>query len=209
MTVDKSWQLGGAESLPYRVFDVLRRGLNRSLVEFLASHALKKPGARVLEAGSGPGFGSSLLRAQPNARLSVALDYDIEALREARRRDPNLPVVVADMRHLPFKSNSFDLVWNSSTLEHLNEQGEGQIDAGLREMVRVTTHGAHTFVGVPYLYGPLGFQRWIPKTGVGLWIGTVFSGAELTARLQVAGLSPAARLIYFMRFFVGVIARKD
>jgi SAM-dependent methyltransferase len=209
MTVDKSWQLGGAGSLPYRLFDALRRGLNRSLVDFLAGGALHRPNARILEAGSGPGFGSSLLRAQPHARLSVALDYDIEALREARRRDPGLPVVVADMRHLPFKSGAFDLVWNSSTLEHLNEQGAGQIDAGLREMARVTARGGHTFVGVPYRYGPLGFQRWIPHTGVGVWIGTVFSRAELTVRLKAMGLTPAAHLVYFLRFFVGVLARKD
>lgn len=61
---------------------------------------------------------------------------------------------------------------------------------------------------LPYLYGLLGFQRWIPKTGVGLWIGTVFSRAELTARLQAVGLTPAAHIVYFVRFFVGVLARK-
>ena len=135
--------------------------------------------------------------------LSVAADIDIEALREARRRDPALPVVVADLYHLPFPPESFDLVWNSSTLEHLDD-----MEAALAQMERVTRTGGHLFIGVPYLYGPLGFQRWIPQTGVGIWIGTVFSRSELVARLERLGLQIVAGTLYFFRFFVGSLARK-
>ena len=199
---DKSWQLGRPGTLIYRLYDSLRVGLNRRLTRWLAA-ALPDEGSYVLEAGSGPGFASSLLSADRRVSLSVAADIDVEALREARRRDPALPVVAADLYHLPFPPESFDLVWNSSTLEHLDD-----MEDALAQMKRVTRAGGHLFIGVPYLYGPLGFQRWIPQTGVGIWIGTVFSRSELAARLERLGLQVVAVTLYFFRFFVGSLARK-
>lgn len=198
------WQFGGGpESLIYRFFDVLRRDLNVRLVRFLTLRALHGDGGIVVEAGSGPGSGSSVFRAQTSARLSVAVDYDPAALHEARRRDPGLAAVVADIRRLPFRSGCCDLVWSSSTLEHLPDR-----DVAMREMARIAKPGGHAFVGVPYKYGPLGFQRWIAATRVGDWIGPVFAPGELIAILRSLGLRPRATYIYFFAFFVGVLADK-
>jgi len=131
------------------------------------------------------------------------VDIDLEALLEARSRDPHLSLVVADLRNLPIKDESLDLVWNSSTIEHLDDPA-----AALLEMERVTLRGGKVFVGVPNLYGPLGFQQWIRETSVGVWIGETFKRSQLKSMMAGTGLKPTDSIFYFFRFFVGVLAQK-
>jgi SAM-dependent methyltransferase len=201
--VAKSWQFfSGPGTLLYRLFDRLRQDLNRKIAEYLVRRGLPQ-GGRILEAGSGPAYATSLLNEDPRVRLAVALDIDLEALQEARLRDPKLPVVVGDLHHLPFAPGAFDLVWNSSTFEHLERR-----DRILAEMTSVTRPGGRVFVGVPYRQGPLWFQSDIARTGVGIWLGTVFSRHELARILERHHLRPLHTLIYFVRFFVGIMARK-
>jgi SAM-dependent methyltransferase len=204
MKIGKSWQFfGGASFLSYKLFDTLRRQVNRKLVTYLCTKAILKKESLVLEAGSGPGYSSSLFARDRDMGLSIAVDIDPEALCEARRRNGTLPVVIADLYHLPFKSGTFDLTWNSSTLEHLEK-----MDSSLREMARVTTRNGYVFVGVPYRWGPLGVQMWIKRTSIGIWIGPVFSKSELANSMRQAGLEPENTILYFFRFFVGSLARK-
>lgn len=199
----KSWSfLGGPGSIGYRVFDLLRRLVNGRLVSYLCETALHRPANRVLEAGSGPGFASSLLSSHRAVCLSVALDIDIEALKEARQRDPKLAVVVADLYALPFSAGTFDLVWSNSTIEHLN----GPLHA-LAEMRRVTRQGGYLFVGVPYRRGPLWFQPWIAKTRLGIWLGPVFGNEQLLQMADQLRLRVVETKVYFFRFFVGMLAK--
>jgi SAM-dependent methyltransferase len=199
----KSWQLGSPGTLTYSLYDALRNQLNGKLVDYLLTRAINHDKCKVLEAGSGPAFASSILAQDPRVEFSVAIDLDIEALYEARRRDPNLCLVVADLRNLPFKTESIDLSWNSSTIEHLPNPSSAVV-----EMARVTRKGGSVFVGVPNLYGPLGFEYLIRKTSVGIWIGKTFSGSGLREMLIDSGLKPQHSLFYFFRFFVGVLAQK-
>jgi SAM-dependent methyltransferase len=200
----KSWSFfGGPGSLPYRFFDRIRARLNRCLVAYLLEKAIFKECSRVLEAGSGSAFASSLFSRHERVSLSVALDIDIDALDEARRRDPSLPAVAADLYHLPFAPETFDLVWNSSTLEHL-----GEPEKALAEMQRVAKLSGYVFVGVPYRLGPLGIQRWLANTKVGSWIGPAFGKAELRTMLGDRGLRPVNTRPYFFHFFIGVLARR-
>lgn len=202
MTDSKSWQLGAPGTLPSRLCDGMRRRLNNSLVGFLYDAAIRSH-SRVLEAGSGPASGTSLFSQGGRVDLAVALDIDNEALHEGRKRDPGPIAVVADLHNLPFRGESFDLVWNSSTLEHLDDPGRA-----LMQMQCVTRRGGYVFVGLPYLYGPLGLQRWIANTKAGLWIGRVFDRSRLEDLLRVVGLQPCKTFFYFFRFFVGVLAQK-
>ena len=118
-------------------------------------------------------------------------------------RDSRLPAIAGDVACLPFADDSFDLVWSSSTFEHLPRQEET-----LREMSRVTRRNGYVFIGVPYVQGPLGFQRWIANSSVGVWIGTVFDLPRLENMICAAGLKPCGSLTYFFRFFIGVLAVK-
>lgn len=197
------WQFAsGPGSLVYRLLDALRRRLNRRLVRYLVRRGLPE-GGRVLEAGSGPATATSLLSREPGVRLAVALDLDEGALREARRFDPRLPAVRGDVLRMPFAHGAFDLVWSSSTLEHLEEP-----DRAVGEMSRITRTGGCLFVGVPYHHGPLWIQREIPRTRIGVWLGPVFRRARLAALLEARGLRPEHVLVYFARFFIGILARK-
>lgn len=204
MTVDKSWRLGQPGSPIYRLYDWLRMRLNRFLVDYLTAQLETKRRSIVLEAGSGTGYASSLVAEHSSVALSIALDYDIEALSQARQRDPGLPLVVADLRALPFRAGSIDLVWNSSTLEHLPA-----IQPALAEISRVVRPGGAVFVGVPNRSGPLGFQRWMADSAAGIWIGTVFDRKTLETAFREAALEPYRSITYFLRFFVGVFARKS
>jgi len=201
MSVDKSWQLGGGPgSLIYAFYDGLRRGLNGRITQRLAHYG----GAGVaIEAGSGTGFASALLGEHPAISLSIALDYDLAALAEGRRHTPSLCAVVGDIHHLPFKSQSAQIVWNSSTIEHLPDQA-----AAVAEMARVARPGGIVFAGVPYRWGPLFFQRWIPQTAVGIWLGTVFGRQDVESWLRAAGCTPIATWRYFFWFFIGIVGRK-
>jgi len=199
----KAWQLGSPGSLSYRFYDALRKRLNLKLVQYLLTRAMTADDNRVLEAGSGPAFASSILAADPRVAMSIAVDFDLEALQEARRRDPALMLVLADVQMLPFRTGSLDLTWNSSTVEHLPDPA-----TALAEMQRVTRKSGTVFVGVPNRYGPLGFEQWIRDTAAGIWIGKTYSLTELKDMSIRAGLRPKDSLYYFFRFFVGVLAEK-
>jgi SAM-dependent methyltransferase len=198
----KEWQLGTPDTLTYRFYDFLRNRLNGKLVKYLLDHAIPE-NALILEAGSGPAYASSMLRADDKVRAAIALDIDIEALMEAKQRDPAIPLVVADLCRLPFRDGVFDLCWNSSTVEHLPDPV-----CAMEEMTRAVKPGGKVFVGVPNVCGPLGFERLISRTAVGVWIGKTFSKGGLENILIKIGLNPERHIFYFFRFFVGILAGK-
>ena len=199
----KAWQLGSPGTLVYGFYDLIRRHLNRKLVRYIIACGTEGENCVVLEAGSGPAYASSIISQEACIGLSVAIDIDLEALLEARRRDSGLCLVVADLNNLPFRSESMDLAWNSSTIEHFDNP-----EPALEEMHRVTRRGGRVFVGVPNLYGPLGFQRWIRDTSAGTWIGETFACDELKHMMGTVGLRPQDSMFYFFRFFVGVLAKR-
>lgn len=208
----RSWEfLGPRGSWGERLYERLRRALNARLVDQLLARTNRNatatpsqpPGLRALEAGSGTGYASSLLARRDEVGLSVCLDIDEDALREARRRDPSLPVVVGDMLRMPFADDAFDLVFSNSTVEHLDDPG-----LAVAEMRRTCrTHGT-VFIGVPYRFGPLAFQPLIARTSLGIWLGRVFSVRGLQELMRRAGLAPCHSIRYFLRVFVGVMSVK-
>lgn len=83
--------------------------------------------------------------AQQGARPS-GIDLSEQIVREARLvLAPHRPwLAVADVRAIPFASESFDLVYSMGTIEHFPEY----IDA-LREIFRVLRPGGTAIIGVP------------------------------------------------------------
>jgi SAM-dependent methyltransferase len=192
-----------------RVYEWLRRRVNHRLVGYLAEQICPPPGPpeptiRVLEAGSGTAFATSVFSAQRAGTECVCMDIDEEALREARNRDAGVLAVVGDLRRMPFADGTFLLVFNSSTVEHLEDPS-----LAVAEMRRVCARsGGRVFVGVPYRYGPLWFQPLIRATRLGVWLGPVFSRATLHRLLRGVGLRPIADRRYFGRFFLGTVAER-
>ena len=77
-------------------------------------------GSRVLDAGSGEGYGAAAAR-QAGATTVVALDYDPVAVERAARTY-RLPAVQGNLVDLPFADDVFDLVLSLQTLEHVWNQ---------------------------------------------------------------------------------------
>ena len=74
--------------------------------------------ARVVEAGSGEGYGAAVLR-EAGARLVLALDYDAASISHAASTYPKVDSVRANLAALPVAAGSADVVVCLQVIEHL------------------------------------------------------------------------------------------
>ncbi|HEX6095282.1 MAG TPA: class I SAM-dependent methyltransferase [Thermoanaerobaculia bacterium] len=88
-----------------------------SIYAFAAPHAR---GGRVLDIGSGAGYGSEFLR-NAGANEVIGLDLDPRNVRYAKRHYPNVAFQQADAEKLPRDLGTFDLILASNVLEHLHD----------------------------------------------------------------------------------------
>ena len=121
----------------YDAHAVLQREVCDRLLERL--DFVKLSPSTILDLGAGTGYGLQHLRTRfPTAHL-VGLDLAPAMLQRARAKFPALPwhqrvasrftamppasteFVCADMERLPFKPNSFHLIWSSLTLQWAND----------------------------------------------------------------------------------------
>jgi SAM-dependent methyltransferase len=103
-------------------------------------------GKRVLDAGSGEGYGAAYL-VRHGAAGVVALDAGAEAVAHARRRytDPRVTFDVADLnRPLPLADGAVDVVFSSNVFEHV-----GRVDVLAAECARVLAEDGVAIVAVP------------------------------------------------------------
>lgn len=105
---------------------------------------------RILDAGSGTGFGAAPLRRRyPEAQI-VGLDIAAGMLLAARDKGEAGPAVCGDIEGLPFAAAAFDLVWSSLAVQWLEDLGRGL--AELRRVLapggalRLATFGAATLM---------------------------------------------------------------
>ena len=93
-------------------------------------------GARVLDAGCGPGRDAAWLAEQGYAAMGVDLSGGM--LREGRARGVTVPLIQADIGHLPFEQGSFDGVWACASLLHIPRS---RLPKVLQELARVVHPG--------------------------------------------------------------------
>jgi len=89
--------------------------------------------ASLLDLGCGGGQDAGNLR-QRGYRV-VGLDRTSALLLAGRRRDPSLPLVLADLRQLPFQEMSFDGLWAAASLMHLPKPVARRVLTGLCSLV--------------------------------------------------------------------------
>jgi SAM-dependent methyltransferase len=200
------WSLAsGPGSWSYALFDATRRGLNRRLADALL-RGLDAAGVRApraLEAGSGPGRCATLMAQRRPGLRAVRLDHDAAAL--AAGGADAAPAVQGDLYRMPFDDRTFDIVFNSSTMEHLDD-----FAAALAEMARVTRPGGRIFVGVPYRYGVfLPFMLVPAGHPASAWMGRLYSRRALLEACRRPGLRVLGTRWYFGAGFVGVLLARD
>ncbi len=101
----------------------------------------------ILDAGCGEGFTMSELRETgylpPHSKIT-GIDFNATALAWNQMQQMSLGLLnQADVHHLPFPDNSFDLVYCLEVLEHLPDSS-----LGLRELTRVSNK--YVLLSVPH-----------------------------------------------------------
>lgn len=157
------------------------------------------PGPRVLDLGIGPGTGVLEMWRSDPARRHVGLDVSAAMLRRARARADALglalPLVRADVLHLPFRSGALDGVTGHSILYLLDDA-----DGTLAEARRALRPGGAVAFLEPRA-GPARLSRAIARgphhaIAMALWRGMSrlnrrFDEASLAALLARAGFEGA------------------
>jgi SAM-dependent methyltransferase len=118
-------------------------------------HLAELQGLKVCEAGCGLG-GLTKYLCERGAQV-VASDLSTVAVAETKKLLADFPqarVCVADLQHLPFPSDEFDLVVCCESFEHVPDQ-----DQGLRELVRITRPGGRLVMTTPNYTSMLGLYR--------------------------------------------------
>lgn len=160
---------------------------------------LGEPGERrILDCGCGRGFYLKMLHHR-GARRLAGVDLEPALLARARRNTAGLDgitIASASVYALPFPDASFDVVFLSEVLEHVERDGDA-----LAEIRRVLAPGGEGFLTVPhadypFLWDPLNktletlFGTHIGRGPLaGLWANHVrlYRPADLRRRVEAAG----------------------
>ena len=102
---DKAWLTETISEYPPVMLEILRKYV--------------KPGMKALDAGCGIGFSSKEMLTL-GAKVT-ALDYSIECLKLCEQEGIIKDFVHGDIRELPFKENSFDIIFSDGAIEHSDD----------------------------------------------------------------------------------------
>ncbi|MBO0855689.1 MAG: class I SAM-dependent methyltransferase [Nocardia sp.] len=98
--------------------------------------------ARVLEAGSGEGYGADMIA--DVAASVIGLDYDLGAAQHVRAAYPRVEMIQGNLAQLPLVDGGVDVVVNFQVIEHLWDQAQF-----LRECLRVLRPGGRLLISTP------------------------------------------------------------
>ncbi len=133
--------------------------------------------ARVLEVGSGEGYGTAVLAGV--AQFVLGVDYDSAAVAHARAHYRAARFVRGNLAALPVRSGSVDVVATLQVIEHVWDHPQF-----VRECVRVLRPGGRLFVTTP---NRLTFSPG-RETPVNPFHTKEFTATELTGLLSACGL---------------------
>lgn len=128
----------------YQSKNPIQRALIKRFLEEMRSLIEPLPVRHLLDAGCGEAFILSMLRqARPDLEVAVGIDIDSDALGRGHDLSPAVPLMEADILHLPYRTDSFDVVICAEVLEHLTHPEEA-----LAELCRVSRK--YCLVSVPH-----------------------------------------------------------
>ena len=100
--------------------------------ELVKLQTLLKPGDRVLDVGCAAGRDTRILKDM--GFEAGGSDLAEKLLDIAKRTNPDIEFVLADMRRLPFADGVFDAIWASAVLHHVTKE---EMPSVLQEFYRV------------------------------------------------------------------------
>lgn len=106
---------------------------------------------RILDVGTGTG---NVISKVPEGPLRVGVDLSPEMIEQARRKFPDLFLVVAESGALPFADGTFDIVVTYSALHHVPDSL-----AAVLEMFRVLAPGGTLFLDHEEIFQQGGWRR--------------------------------------------------
>jgi ubiquinone/menaquinone biosynthesis C-methylase UbiE len=167
-----------------------RRRADRRASIFVERGALS-PGRLAMELGCGTGI--FLEKVAPSGARIVGLDLSTDLLAKARGRltgVQNVALHRGDAEHLPYAPSSFDAVYGSSVLHHLD------LDRALAETFRVLRPGGRCVFTEPNILNPqvaLMFHLGLTKRYFGVSPDEMaFSRFRALRALRAAGFADAA-----------------
>lgn len=133
---------------PNKIFlhDNYGKGLPERVVEILLARLLYTPGKNILDVGYAGAMQCHLdmLSALPTRKYLTGVDIVSPTSKIERYYED---VTEEDICATKFISNSFDLIWCISTLEHLTYNRD---TAAIKEMFRILVPGGKILITVPY-----------------------------------------------------------
>jgi SAM-dependent methyltransferase len=179
--------------------------MNHQLVNFLNRNALQgHTEVRVAEMACGSGFAAHLLAQEKNVILSLAADLNLDDYRQASIQNYQGVFALIDLYWPALAPGSFDLVWNSSSIEELPDP-----EKAVRTMAWLVKPGGRIFVGVPFKHGPVGLLGRVLGRQARRWLGRIYSRNDLRHLLESAELEIEAELVYLGGVFIGMLAIKS
>ncbi len=155
--------------------------LARQRAQFMA---MLPPHARVLDVGCGPGHDTAQFRSR--GLRAYGLDRSRGMPHEARQRT-DVPLLLSDMRRLPFADDTFDGLWMSASFLHIPKRDNLAVFHELRRVLRpdgVLYIGVKAGDGERYVSDKAGRQRFF----------VFYQDDELDALLEKAGFAVRVRL---------------
>ena len=193
---DKVGRIGFKKSPP----DILAEHKKKTHLHLLARWADLKGSERILKTDLfEEAFGSDQFLfdlGQKSSRI-IGIDISREIIAQAKRRASQHSVdssqyLCCDVRYLPLKSDSMDLIISNSTLDHF--PSEKDISIALKELARalrvngtliLTMDNKHNLTYPPYTF----IRIWMKLGLAPYFIGRTLSLAELRRILEQEGLS--------------------
>jgi ubiquinone/menaquinone biosynthesis C-methylase UbiE len=115
-----------------------------------------KPGDKLLEIGCGTGLFTEKVYKASGATI-IATDISEDLLEVARQQHPGIEFKVDDAMNISFPANSFDGVYGSSIIHHLD------LKKSMEEIMRVLKPGGRTVFAEPNMLNPQIFiQKNVP-----------------------------------------------
>ena len=136
---------------------------NKFFAQELKAYEFASPsvsGRRILELGSGDGYGAAYLA--QTAKEVIAVGYEEEVVLRAREKyiRPNLKFLCMDVTEIAFKDNSFDILCSFQVIEHIFED---RLSAYFSEIKRVLKNCGEFYISTLNLENnmksPLTYQK--------------------------------------------------